>query len=137
MFNEATRNSNVIFKEFYTYQIIDGDLIIYTWTFNEDWGSELAYFNRANNQVTYVEAHPDPEKFCEINDVFLSRGDAALHADGFRDFVIEYDDVDEDDGIIDDEGLAFFSKIRDEYLEEQTFDKDSGAFENEDEEENQ
>lgn len=109
--------SNVIFKEFYTYQIIDGDLIIYTWTFNEDWGSELAYFNRANNQVTYVEAHSDPDKFCEINDLFLSRANAALHADGYRDFVVEFED-EKDDGIIDDEGLAFFAKIKEQYEED-------------------
>jgi hypothetical protein len=123
--------SNVIFKEFYTYQIVDGDLVVYTWRFTEDWGSELAYYNRATNQVTYVESHSDPDKFCEINDVFLSRIAAVVDSEGYEDFTIEVD-VDE---IIDDEGLAFFAKLRDEHLEDETFDKDSGAFEtNEDEE---
>lgn len=106
--------TKVIYEEFYTYQVIDGDLNIYTWTFNEDWGSELAYLNRATNQITYVEKHSDPDKFCEINDVFLSRFDAALHADGFEDVVVEFADED----VIDDEGLAFFAKIKEQYEDE-------------------
>lgn len=117
--------SNVIFKVFYTYQIIDGDLTIYTWEFHEDWGLELAYHNRSTGQITYVEAHPDPDKFCAENDVFLSRLDAVVHADGLRNVSVSISE----DEIIDDEGLAFFSKIRDKYLEQQEFDKDSGAFE--------
>jgi hypothetical protein len=125
--------SNVIFKRFYTHQIIDGDLIIYTWDFNEDWGLELAYHNRATNQITYVDAHPDPDKFCEINDVFLSRVAAVADAEGLENITIQVE-IPEDD-IIDDEGLAFFAKIRDEHLDEEEFDKDSGAFETDKDEE--
>jgi hypothetical protein len=123
--------SNIIYKTFYTYQIIDGDLTIYTWEFNEDWGLELAYHNRGTNQITYVEGHPDPDKFCEINDVFLTRVDATMHAEGYQDLEFEINEED----IIDDEGLAFFAKIRDEHLEQEEFDKDSGAFETDKEEE--
>jgi hypothetical protein len=125
--------SNVIFKRFYTHQIIDGDLIIYTWDFNEDWGLELAYHNRSTGQITYVDAHPDPDKFCEINDVFLSRVAAVADAEGLENITIQVE-IPEDD-IIDDEGLAFFAKIRDEHLEEEKFDKDSGAFETDKDEE--
>jgi len=127
--------SNVIFKKFYTYQVIDGDLVIYTWEFNEDWGLELAYHNRSTGQITYVDAHPDPDKFCEINDVFLSRISAVAEAEGLEDIQIQVDI--EDDEIIDDEGLAFFAKIRDQHLEEEKFDKDSGAFETDKDEENE
>ena len=122
--------SNVIFKKFYTYQIIDGDLTIYTWDFNEDWGLELAYHNRGTGQITYVEGHPDPDKFCEINDVFLSRLDAVVSADKLGSVTVEVDE----DGIIDDEGLAFFAKIRDEFLDKE-YDSESGAFETDEEEE--
>ncbi len=122
--------SNVIFKKFYTYQIIDGDLTIYTWDFNEDWGLELAYHNRSTGQITYVEGHPDPDKFCEINDVFLSRLDAVVSADKLGSVTVEVDE----DGIIDDEGLAFFAKIRDEFLDKE-YDSESGAFETDEEEE--
>jgi len=125
--------SNVIFKRFYTHQIIDGDLIIYTWDFNEDWGLELAYHNRATNQITYVDAHPDPDKFCDINDVFLSRVAAVADAEGLENITIGVEIPEED--IIDDEGLAFFAKIRDEHLDEEEFDKDSGAFETDKDEE--
>ena len=124
--------SNVIFKKFYTYQIIDGDLTIYTWEFNEDWGLELAYHNRGTGQITYVESHPDPDKFCEINDVFLSRLDAVVSADKLGSITVNVDE----DGIIDDEGLAFFAKIRDDFNEKQ-FDSESGAFEIDEEEENE
>ncbi len=127
--------SNVIFKKFYTYQVIDGDLVIYTWEFNEDWGLELAYHNRSTGQITYVDAHPDPDKFCEINDVFLSRISAVAEAEGLEDIQIQVDI--EDDEIIDDEGLAFFARIRDEHLNEQQFDSESKAFETDKEEENE
>ena len=73
-------------KEFYTYQFIDGDLIIYTWEYLELWGSdEAAYTHRAGGEVTYVTIYDDPETFERENDVFLSRIDATYHALGVHD----------------------------------------------------
>jgi hypothetical protein len=70
-------------KEFYTYQFIDGDLIIYTWEYLELWGSdEAAYTHPAGGEVTYVTIYDDPETFERENDVFLSRIDATYHALG-------------------------------------------------------
>jgi len=54
-----------------------------------------------------------------------------MHAEGYQDLEFEINEED----IIDDEGLAFFAKIRDQHLDEEEFDKDSGAFETDKEEE--
>ena len=70
-------------KSFYTYQFIDGDLVIYTWKYLELWGEdEAAYTHPASGNITYVQLYNDPEKFESENDVFLSRIDAVYHAVG-------------------------------------------------------
>ena len=98
--------SNIIYKTFYTYQFIDGDLTLYTWEFLEDWGNEVAYTNKATGYVTYVTAYQDPDKFEAENDVFLSRLAAVAHATG-EDFAFDIDP-----GF--DEGEEWFKHLREE-----------------------
>ena len=98
--------SNIIYKTFYTYQFIDGDLRLYTWEFLEDWGDEVAYTNKGTGHVTYVTAYQDPDKFEKENDVFLSRLAAVADATG------EEFGFDIDPGF--DEGEEWFKHLREE-----------------------
>jgi len=99
--------SNVIYKEFYTYQFIDDDLTIYTWKFLEDWGHEVAYQNKGTGTVTYVQSYQDPEKFELENDVFLTRMGALQSATG-EGLEIEIDEQ------AFYEGTAWFDHLRKE-----------------------
>lgn len=114
-------------KEFYTYQFIDGDLIIYTWQYLELWGTdEIAYTHPASGNITYVQQYNDPEKFEIENDVFLSRIDAVYHAvggNGDDDLAIDFseakawfDSLDKKDKY--EESIDEFYDIEDEEGEE-------------------
>jgi hypothetical protein len=112
----------IIPKEFYTYQFIDGDLIIYTWTYLELWGdNEAAYTHPAGGEVTYVKTYNTEEEFEKENDVFLDRLDAVYHALGLTtDELIEVS-LEEAKEIIDEEyeeALKEFYDINDEEEEE-------------------
>lgn len=103
--------SNIIYKNFYTYQFIDNDLHIYTWKFLEDWGKdEMAYINEASGNITYVTSYQDPQKFETENDVFLDYTTAAQeaqkHMNGSVDF--EFDEY-------TDEGRAWFQSLEEFY----------------------
>lgn len=105
--------SNIIYKEFYTYQVIDGDLTIYTWQFLEDWGNEIAYINNATGMVTYVTPYQDPTKFEKENDVWLDQISLVADVNGQDDITFEFDEF-------SDEGRAWFESIDKEnvYLDE-------------------
>lgn len=105
--------SNIIYKEFYTYQVIDGDLTIYTWQFLEDWGNEIAYINNATGMVTYVTPHQDPTKFEKENDVWLDQISVVAEINGQDDITFEFDEFSA-------EGRAWFESIDKEkvYLDE-------------------
>lgn len=57
----------------YTYQIVEDDLVIYTWEFQNHHGDSLLYKNKTNGYTTMLDFYGDPRKFCEENDVFLDR----------------------------------------------------------------
>jgi hypothetical protein len=112
----------IIPKEFYTYQFIDGDLIIYTWLYLELWGDdEAAYTHPAGGEVTYVKTYNTEEEFEKENDVFLDRLDAVYHALGLSvddEVVVSLEEAKE---IIDEdyeEALKEFYDINDEEEEE-------------------
>jgi len=100
--------SNVIYKEFYTYQFVDGDLIIHTWKFLENWGAgDVAYKNDGTGTISYVTEFQDPEKFELENDVFLTRMGALQSATG-EGLEIEIDEQ------AFYEGTAWFEHLRKE-----------------------
>ena len=105
--------SNIIYKQFYTYQIIDGDLTIYTWSFLEDWGNEVAYINHATNRVTYVTPYQDPTKFEKENGVWLDQISLVAEVNGEDDITFEFDEF-------SDEGRAWFESLEGDkaYLDE-------------------
>lgn len=59
---------------FYTYSIVEDDLVIHTWQFEKTLGDdELMYYNKNTGSRTIVQYHGSMEKFCEINDIFVDR----------------------------------------------------------------
>lgn len=103
--------NRIIYKKFYTYELVDEDMKVYTWKFVEDDGFELIYTNEATGMVTYVEPHQDPVKFEKENDVWLDRASLVAEiASNPDEITFEFDEPLE-------EGKAWFKSLYGDYKE--------------------